>query len=749
MKRIRQAAAGLMSGSFDKLSTLFSAAIIALWIQSFGDWWWAETYAVIYSMLISTVILAFLIPWKKVSIPVQLVFVLLTTLIFSGLQWPQLYPSGTTAENRWILWLRELTEQLSPFVWISLGVWLVVQASVILSKQRKGLIVVVGSALFSLSVIDSLFTPIRLWQEVASIVSIGLLWLVVSHFEQFRKKHPGSWRDLLDYPISLVASVLVVIVLVMAGGIFLPSIEPVIRDPYTVWKESRGEAVPSMIGDKIGIEVVTPAGPGDSRSGYSRNDEVLGGGFTFDYSPVMEVTTTRRSYWRGETKEVYTGRGWDDTRNEIDLDPVTRIKAGDLLEASGQGAGPTTQIQQTFTMLREEDRFPVLFGASPISSVVMIDEEGMALPALRWLPSSWELRMPGNSRTYPTTYSVTSEVIQLDEAAVRKISAEQAAGDMNDVYLQLPANLPQRVRTLAAEITKDQTTAYDKVKAIEAYLQQNYTYNNEPDLTKKLSKDMVDGFLFEMKEGYCDYFSTAMAVLTRSLDIPARWVKGYSPGALPPNPAMQGYFGGDPEAIIDPNGAGTYTVRNSDAHSWVEVYFDGYGWLPFEPTTGFAYPYALPETADAPETVVVPEDVTTEVAAEEEDNKGFSTGWIIGSAVAVVLLSATTAFILYYRRNGLSLRLQRGGTNNANERIVRETERLIRYCRRKGLDRSEHETVRETMNRWSGHMTSLEKEFKSVQSAFEKAKYSAQSLSDEEVARFESNAKVIRERLSS
>ncbi|MBM9834622.1 transglutaminase domain-containing protein, partial [Enterococcus faecalis] len=79
--------------------------------------------------------------------------------------------------------------------------------------------------------------------------------------------------------------------------------------------------------------------------------------------------------------------------------------------------------------------------------------------------------------------------------------------------------------------------------------------------------DYVDQFLFESQVGYCDNFSTAMVVLLRSLEIPARWAKGFSPGS----PATE-------------NGITTYTVRNLNAHSWVEVYFDGYGWVPFEPT---------------------------------------------------------------------------------------------------------------------------------------------------------------------
>ena len=83
-------------------------------------------------------------------------------------------------------------------------------------------------------------------------------------------------------------------------------------------------------------------------------------------------------------------------------------------------------------------------------------------------------------------------------------------------YLQVPADLPERVKQLALDITKTASNPYDKAKLIEKYLSEHYPYTNTPDETKGKSKDFVDRFLFEVKQGYCDYYSTAMAVLTRS-----------------------------------------------------------------------------------------------------------------------------------------------------------------------------------------------------------------------------------------
>ena len=252
----------------------------------------------------------------------------------------------------------------------------------------------------------------------------------------------------------------------------------------------------------------------------------------------MTVTTTKRSYWRGETRALYNGGGWEEAPEEKREESVPSIARNQKLIPNGRPeTAKVKKIQQTFTMVRK-DKYPVLFGAGPVESVVAVDGEEEALPRLDWLPSSWELRLPDKMTPYPKTYSIVSEAAVLDEAALRSGTAAGPVKDLPSFYLQLPDELPQRVRDLAAELTKDAATPYDKVNKLVSYLQLNYTYTNEPDLSKRKSEDFVDAFLFEIKEGYCDYFSTALAVLTRATGIPSRWVKGYSPGSLPVDPDM-------------------------------------------------------------------------------------------------------------------------------------------------------------------------------------------------------------------
>jgi len=145
-----------------------------------------------------------------------------------------------------------------------------------------------------------------------------------------------------------------------------------------------------------------------------------------------------------------------------------------------------------------------------------------------------------------------------------------------DRYLQLPTAMPSRVMDLAQALTKDLETPYEKTVAIRDYLRNlEYTLDIEapPDGT-----DGVDYFLFEQEKGYCQYFASAMAVLLRACGVPSRMVAGYGPGEQQYDPGD--ITGRGPGAWQDLQQ--TFAVRNS--HSWTEVFFPGYGWIPFEPT---------------------------------------------------------------------------------------------------------------------------------------------------------------------
>lgn len=727
---------------YRKISACFAALIIYQWIRCLGDYWWTETFTIINGVLLVAVAAHLLLPRKRYSIPVQLIGLVAVNMHYSKYRWFPFEGSRRVAAD-WYDWAYALLDPLYPYIWISLGVWAAFHVIVFARRKRAYMIVLVGLATLSLTIADSVFTPIYLWQEIAWLVFIGLAWLVASHFANFRARHPENWARLLEYPLGLFVPILFIITLVMVAGLFVPTIKPVLTDPYTAWKESRGESVPSYVGDKA-VTIAANKSKADTHSGYGRNDSVLGGGFAFDYTPVMTVTTDQRSYWRGETRALYNGKGWTESAFEKAEEPIKGIAAGAALPAQGMPeATKTRTVGQSVTMVRT-DKFPVLFGAGPITSVVSLDDNEGAFPSLSWLQTSWELRLSKSNLHYPKSYEIQSNVPVLDENALRSGTAAAPAEELNPVYLQLPDELPARVKELAAELTKDAKTPYDKVRMIVGYLQANYKYTNTPDLSKKKSDDFVDAFLFEMGEGYCDYFSTSLAVMTRSIGIPARWVKGYSSGSMPQNPQEQ-QLQGIPGAVSNPDGAGTYTVRNADAHSWVEVYFEGYGWLPFESTPGFTYPYAKPK--DEPAQVTQEDNVpdTAPVVAPVVEDSGFRVrAWMVWTPAAALALALA---VYAYRTVPGFVRRRRGGPDTVNARIVHETNRLIKHCRKKGLDYDDSETVRETMGRWSTRLTMLRPQFEIVQYAFEKAMYSGQTMTQGEADRVTETAKQIREHI--
>jgi transglutaminase-like putative cysteine protease len=130
------------------------------------------------------------------------------------------------------------------------------------------------------------------------------------------------------------------------------------------------------------------------------------------------------------------------------------------------------------------------------------------------------------------------------------------------VYLRLPATDP-RVPHLASQIAGSASNNYDRASAIENYLRNRYGYTLQ--LPRTQPADPIANFLFERKQGHCEYFASSMAVLLRTLGIPARVVNGFRSNEFN-------------------DLTGNYVVRAKDAHAWVEVYFPGYGWHPFDPT---------------------------------------------------------------------------------------------------------------------------------------------------------------------
>jgi transglutaminase-like putative cysteine protease len=315
-------------------------------------------------------------------------------------------------------------------------------------------------------------------------------------------------------------------------------------------------------------------------TGYDLYDGKLGGKLAPDDQPALTVSSQVNTYWRGETKSFYDGKGWfrPEERGQADLpewpEDLTAEQGSREHDSGKNEDGGQSHGERNWLIVQEVAVHQPALGRLLFAGGEIVGVNGMTAADGTRLTAD-DLRADGEAGRYRLkpevsplmSYRLTVRLPVSDEHALRSLPAEYPE-HIRQKYLQLPGGLPKRVRELAESIAGDAENPYDKAKKIESYLKANYAYNMEESRVPGEHEDFVDHFLFVQKSGYCDHFSTAMAVMLRSLGVPARWAKGFAPGE------------GTEEA-------GTYLVRNSDAHSWPEVYFPGAGWIPFEPTPGF------------------------------------------------------------------------------------------------------------------------------------------------------------------
>jgi len=136
-----------------------------------------------------------------------------------------------------------------------------------------------------------------------------------------------------------------------------------------------------------------------------------------------------------------------------------------------------------------------------------------------------------------------------------------------DRYLQVPSNLSQRIRNLSQELTASQNSPFYKTVSVTNYLRSNISYRSTVGAPPP-GVDVIDWFLFDYKKGFCNYYATAEVLLLRAAGVPARLAVGYAQGTQ--------------------TSKNHYSVLEKDSHAWPEVYFPGYGWIPFEPTASIA-----------------------------------------------------------------------------------------------------------------------------------------------------------------
>ena len=309
--------------------------------------------------------------------------------------------------------------------------------------------------------------------------------------------------------------------------------------------------------------------------GNFRDTLVLAGNpnLTHDKVLTVQVDNNEQQYLAFINYDTYTKRGW--TVSPTDKLPV---KANQPVPTS---TTLTHQVKQGITVVNPPgEQNPYLLGASGITSInvpanVLLSKTNGSQVA--WLSQNGNLAIGSH-------YTVISAVSSADVTTLRSVpmpqDAPQYQGSFDgplpptyfdpstlQTYLQLPPDLDPAIRALAQQTTERAPTMYDKVVALESYLRTNYSYSVNIQLPP--GEEGVSWFLFRSgNKGFCNYFASSMAIMARSLGIPARVVAGYTNGTFDAKSHQ-------------------WVVYGDDAHSWTQVYFAGYGWINFEPSSGF------------------------------------------------------------------------------------------------------------------------------------------------------------------
>lgn len=296
---------------------------------------------------------------------------------------------------------------------------------------------------------------------------------------------------------------------------------------------------------------------------------VLGGPRTVGNAPVMDIFVSRELpyiYWQAITYDTYRDESW--------------FRANDSVTEHLPEEGP---IDIPFTRAREVvtqtiyTYFPnssFIYGAPEIITadrplLINAGLDGSGNKLVSNIRSKYVLEQGEK-------YVVSSRLSVVDAASLRQASTIYPPW-VQQTYMQLPDSVTPQTLALAEELAAPYNNPFDKAMAVQNYLRQHITYNDQIDAPPD-GMDPVHYTLFVSEEGYCNYYASAMAVMLRSQGVPARLVSGYAQGTF------------DEETS-------SYRVRASNAHTWVEVYFPTYGWIQFEPTASIPI-ITRPETSE-------------------------------------------------------------------------------------------------------------------------------------------------------
>jgi transglutaminase-like putative cysteine protease len=403
------------------------------------------------------------------------------------------------------------------------------------ARPRRSEFLLVALALFQV-VLAANLTDSLLFPPLLVVFAVTTVWTLIVHTlraEAIEAGEPAAAQRVLTRQLFAVTGVASLATVVIAVAIF--PLLPRVRS---------GAFLSGGFGGSIGL------------SGFSDRVE-LGdlGRIRLDPQMALRVDTlegvapgAEDGYWRGIAFDHFDGRAWSVTPGRREIVPGSS-EIGLAVGNHPRGA----RLEQR--IVREPVVSGVLFSA------------GKSL-RLRGSLGRVERDVNGGLYAFPTaaervSYQVTTAAELPAESALR---ADRSAvpRDHGERFLQLPPVAPE-IQALAREIVGDLPTDAERVHALERYLRRNGRYTDDPPAHGSADTSPIESFLLQRTEGHCEYFATGMVMLARSLGIPARLVNGFA--------------GGETNGIL-----GFTELRQSDAHTWVEVHYQKAGWVRYDPT---------------------------------------------------------------------------------------------------------------------------------------------------------------------
>jgi hypothetical protein len=512
-------------------------------------------------------------------------------------------------------------------------------------------------------------------------------------------------------------------------------------------------------------------------AGYSEEDDGdLGGNVTVSEKTTLIVETkyksTSRGYLIGSISDIYTGRKWeksDSLRNFNKEDyyyDLYELINGFAIEAELGKNLENLVKKKSYEIAYHNIRTRSLFYPLKTYNINFRKEPkisetyqgGLLFHKARSKGTNYEvqyyelnlnsevlkniLRQPPNSDLVMTEnklkqvaedlFGYNTYWLEFDMSNLTSI-LEERTNRIKTQYTSLPDSLPQRVVLLTNELTKEYDNDYDKLKAIEGYLN-SLLYSTRVNKTPE-GEDFVDYFLFNQQKGYCTYFATAMAIMARCVGIPTRYVEGF---------------------VVDYNTKDSnysYKVLSSNAHSWVDAYIEGIGWIPFEPTPTFYSGRYTPwkdliDTIESYDTIepideysIIPpyydslanEYEFIEPYQNEPTNQNIKS-YVITTILVVIsfFILLIVIFYLYYR--WILRRYNKiydSGTND--KKLFMKVVEILNYLEKDGYQLATDETLLNYANRIGERLKFNNQTFLDVTTIFMSVRYGEKEVENEEL----------------